>query len=68
MEIKPLEDNETIFKYSIDGFNFTHYNTTNEDGTTNDGRKLTEEEKGDIHDLETRLKIFQRIKIKNPPF
>ena len=26
------------------------------------GLNLTEEEKGDIHDLETRLKIYQRIK------
>lgn len=47
MSFNIIEDNETLFKYSIDDFKFTHFNTTNEDGTTNDGRKLTEEEKAE---------------------
>jgi hypothetical protein len=60
MTIHILEDNKTLFKYSIDDLKFTHYNTTNEDGTTNDGRQLSEEEKK--NKIKESLKYIENLK------
>jgi hypothetical protein len=60
MTLHILEDNKTLFKYSIDDFKFTHYNTTNEDGTTNDGRQLSEEEKN--KKVNESLKYIENLK------
>ena len=60
MTLHILEDNKTLFKYSIDDFKFTHYNTTNEDGTTNDGRQLSEKEKK--NKIKESLKYIENLK------
>ena len=60
MTFQIIEDNKTLFKYSIDDFKFTHYNTTNEDGTTNKGRQLSEKEKK--NKIKESLKYIENLK------
>jgi hypothetical protein len=60
MTLYILEDSKTLFKYSIDDFKFTHYNTTNEDGTTNDGRQLSVKEKK--NKIKESLKYIENLK------
>ena len=66
MSFNIIEDNETLFKYSIEDFKFTHFNTTNEDGTTNDGRKLSEEEKAEK--VNESIKYIENLKATESTF
>ena len=66
MNINIIEDNETLFKYSIEDFIITHFNTTNEDGTTNNGRKLTEEEKAEK--INESFKYIENLKATESTF
>ena len=60
MNLQIIEDNETIFKYSIEDFKFTHFNTTNE------GQKLTEEEKAEK--VNESLKYIENLKATESTF